>query len=79
MGAYRLVVFESTAARDVAYEFEAETDRDAVRVGKAAAAGERGALWRDGRLLLKLERADVDQPVRGELAGVAEPRSWEHE
>ena len=79
MGAYRLVVFESAAARDVSYEFEAETDRDAVRVGKAAAAGESGALWRDGRLLLKLERADADQPARGELAGAVEPRSWEEE
>lgn len=60
MGAYRLVVFESAAGRDVSFEFEAETDRDAVRVGNAAAAGESGALWRDGRLLLKLERVNVD-------------------
>lgn len=68
MQAYRLVVFESRAARDVSFDFEAESDRDAVQVGAAAAGGERGALWRDGRLLLKVEKLSLDQPAPGRPA-----------
>ena len=62
MRAYKLVVFESDAACGVSFDFEAETDRDAVHLGEAAAAGQGGALWGDGRLLLRLEKLGVDRP-----------------
>ncbi len=69
MRAYRLVIFAAQGAGDVSFEFEAQTDCDAVRTGAAAAAGEGGALWRDGDLLLKLERLGVDQPAWAHPAG----------
>jgi hypothetical protein len=67
MREYRLTVFDAASARDVSFEFEAETDRDAVRLGAEAAAGQRGVLWREGRLLLSLERFWLDQqcPAHG--------------
>ena len=61
MREYRLTVFDATAACEVSFAFEAETDCDAVRLGNAAAAGQAGALWRDGRLLLNLERMSADR------------------
>lgn len=57
MQAYRLSLLEEPAS----FEFEAETDRDAVRLGLEAAAGQGGLLWREGRLLLRLEKFGVDQ------------------
>jgi hypothetical protein len=53
MRQYRLTVFEP--ARSVDFDFEAESDRDAVQLTSAAAAGHDVALWRDGRLLLRLQ------------------------
>jgi len=61
MRAYRLSLMEERAAPGVSFDFEAETDRDAVRLGAEAAAGEGGSLWREGRLLLRLEKFGVDQ------------------
>ena len=61
MHSYRLTVFDSTAGCEVSFTFEAESDRDAVRLSNAAAAGQAGALRRDGRLLLNLERTGSDQ------------------
>jgi hypothetical protein len=58
MRQYRLTVFD--AACSVSFEFEAESDRDAVRLGNAAAAGQGGVLWRDGRLLLRLGKLRVE-------------------
>jgi hypothetical protein len=58
MRQYRLTVFEEP--RSVSFDFEAESDCDAVRLGEAAAAGEGGALWREGRLLLRLEKLGVE-------------------
>jgi hypothetical protein len=57
MRRYRLTVYEPAAA--VSLDFEAETDRDAVQLTSAAAAGQAGALWREGRLLLSLERPEL--------------------
>jgi len=51
---YRLTVFDA-ASRAVTFDFEAPCDRDAVRLCSLAAGGQEGALWRDGRLLLRLE------------------------
>jgi hypothetical protein len=61
MRAYRLSLSEESAPRGVYFEFEAETDRDAVRLGAEAAAGQSGSLWQEGRLLLRLEKFGVDQ------------------
>lgn len=58
MRQYRLTVVE--AARSVSLDFEAESDRDAVRLTSAAAGGRGGALWREGRLLLRLEEHGVN-------------------
>jgi hypothetical protein len=69
MREYRLTVFEPSAARNVSFDFEAETDCDAVRLGSAAAAGQGGFLWREGRLLLALEKLWVDQPTSGHWTG----------
>jgi hypothetical protein len=60
MRAYRLSLLEERAIPGVSFDFEAETDRDAVRLGAEAAAGQGGLLWREGRLLLRLERFGVD-------------------
>jgi hypothetical protein len=61
MLSYRLTVFDAAARCEASLAFEAESDRDAVRLSNAAAAGHAGALWRDGRLLLNLERIEADQ------------------
>ncbi|HKR89260.1 MAG TPA: hypothetical protein VJS38_13910 [Phenylobacterium sp.] len=61
MQAYRLSLLQEPATAGVSFEFEAETDRDAVRLGAEAAAGLGGLLWREGRLLLRLEKFGVDQ------------------
>lgn len=58
MRQYRLTLFE--AARGVSFDFEAESDRDAVELSNAAAAGQGGSLWREGRLLLSLEKLGVE-------------------
>lgn len=58
---YRLDVIETGSARTVVFDFQAQTDRDAVRLGAEAAAGQAGVLWRDGRVLLSLERFGVEQ------------------
>lgn len=65
---YRLTVFETGAASDVVFDFQAETDRDAVRLGAEAAAGEAGVLWREGRLLLSLERFGLEQAAAANWA-----------
>lgn len=54
MRQYRLTLFEPACS--VSFDFEAESDRDAVQLGSAAAAGEGGLLWQGERLLLKLEK-----------------------
>lgn len=61
MRAYRLSLLAEGAPRGVNFDFEAETDRDAVRLGAEAAAGRGGSLWREGRLILRLEKFGVDQ------------------
>lgn len=58
MRQYRLTLFE--APRSVSFDFEAESDRDAVRLGDAAAAGQGGVLWQGERLLLRLEKLGVE-------------------
>ena len=60
MREYRLTVFDKGASHDVVFDFQAETDRDAVRLGAEAAAGQAGELWREGALLLSLERLGVE-------------------
>ncbi len=69
MRQYRLTVFE--AARSVSFEFEAESDRDAVRLGSAAAAGEGGVLQREGRLLLRLEKLGVEAAGWGDWSAAS--------
>lgn len=66
MREYRLTVFDKGASRDVVFDFQAETDRDAVRLGAEAAAGQAGVLWREGALLLSLERLGVEQICPGD-------------
>lgn len=61
MREYRLSLIGARTQPGVIFDFEAETDRDAVRLGAEAAAGEGGLLWREGRLLLRLERCGLDQ------------------
>jgi hypothetical protein len=67
MREYRLTVFEAGARHDVSFVFEAQADRDAVRLGAEAAAGQAGVLWREGRLLLSLEPFGLD---------LAHPAHW---
>jgi hypothetical protein len=69
MREYRLTVFEAGAEREVSFVFEAQSDRDAVRLGAEAAAGEGGVLRRDGRLLLRLERLGLEQACPAHCAG----------
>lgn len=58
MRQYRLTLFE--AARSISFDFEAESDRDAVHLGSAAAAGQRGVLRQGEHLLLRLEKLGVE-------------------